>query len=231
MTGAYCGPPPLPAALAESWNADPAVILPLIALLLVAAWRRNGYLAGGVAVLAVAFVSPLCALSTALFSARVLHHVLLIAFAAPLLALALPRGGGGGARGLFLLHLAAVWIWHAPGPYAWALGSWPAYWLMQASLLGSAVLLWRAVLAAPVGVGIALLAGTAMQMGFLGALLVFAGRPLYAPHLMTTEPFGLSPLEDQQLAGLLMWVPAALPYLAATLVRLGAVFPAREGRP
>lgn len=231
MTGAYCGPPPLPAALAESWNFDPVVVLPLVVLLMVALRRQDSCLAGGVAVLAVAFVSPLCALSTALFSARVLHHVLLIACAAPLLAMALLRGRGGGARVLFLLHLAVVWIWHAPGPYGWALDSGTAYWLMQASLLGSAVLLWRAALSAPAGVGIALLAGTAMQMGFLGALLVFAGRSLYAPHLMTTEPFGLSPLEDQQLAGLLMWVPAALPYLAAVLFRLGGVIAAREERP
>ena len=46
-----------------------------------------------------------------------------------------------------------LWLWHAPGPYAWGLASVPAYWLMQATLLGAAWLLWRAVLAptAPTG--------------------------------------------------------------------------------
>ena len=45
-----------------------------------------------------------------------------------------------------------------------------------------------------------------------------AGAPLYAPHFLTTAPWGFRPLEDQQLAGLIMWVPAAGLYLAAALV-------------
>jgi putative membrane protein len=53
-----------------------------------------------------------------------------------------------------------------------------------------------------------------LQMGMLGALLTFASVPLYVPHLTTTFAFGLDPLGDQQLAGILMWVPASLPYLA-----------------
>ena len=53
--------------------------------------------------------------------------------------------------------------------------------------------------------------------------------PLYAPHLATTAPYGLSPLEDQQLAGLIMWVPASLPYLAVALLRLAGLF-GSEGR-
>ena len=74
----YCGPAPTPEALWLSWNADPLVIAPI---LLLAVWplharSRAGIVATGV--LVVAFVSPLCALSTALFSARVAHHVLLV---------------------------------------------------------------------------------------------------------------------------------------------------------
>lgn len=228
VTVPYCGPAPVPADLLASWNLDPLVILPLALLAGLAALRRDVWLGAGTAVLALAFLSPLCALSTALFSARVFHHVLLVAGAAPLIALSL-----GGARGLrigFLAQMAAIWIWHAPGPYAWALGSTGGYWLMQATLLGSAVTFWRAVLAAPPGPAIAALAGTAMHMGLLGALLVFAPRPLYAPHFGLTEPFGLSALEDQQLAGLLMWVPAALPYLAAALLSLSRMLEARPWR-
>ncbi len=61
------------------------------------------------------------------------------------------------------------------------------------------------------------LAGTVVQMGLLGALITFAPKPLYGPHLTTTWPWGLSPLEDQQIAGLIMWVPAMIPYLVAGL--------------
>jgi len=42
-----------------------------------------------------------------------------------------------------------------------------------------------------------------VAMGLLGALITFAGQPLYAPHLLTTEVWGLDPLEDQQTAGLI----------------------------
>jgi putative membrane protein len=54
-------------------------------------------------------------------------------------------------------------------------------------------------------------------MGLLGALIVFAPGPLYLVHLASTASWGLSPLADQQLAGLLMWVPASLPYLGVGL--------------
>ncbi|MDP2780641.1 cytochrome c oxidase assembly protein, partial [Devosia sp.] len=61
---------------------------------------------------------------------------------------------------------------------------------------------------------------SATQMGLLGALLVFAPQPLYLPHLATTLAFGVSPVDDQQLGGLIMWVPANLPLLAVVLWRL-----------
>ena len=59
-----------------------------------------------------------------------------------------------------------------------------------------------------------------VQTGLLGALLTFAGRPLYAAHLSTTAAWGLTPLEDQQLAGLIMWIPASLIHLTT----LGVLF-------
>ena len=68
-----------------------------------------------------------------------------------------------------------------------------------------------------------------MQMGLLGALITFAGQPLYAPHFFTTEPWGLSALEDQQVAGLIMWAPSAGLYLAAALAIAGRWF-ANEDR-
>jgi putative membrane protein len=170
-----------------------------------------------IALLGVVFVSPLCALASALFAARVLHHVLLIAGVAPLLALAFPlrRFGSPPLAVVVAAHAIILWLWHAPGPYAWGLASVPAYWLMQASLLCSAWLLWRVILApaTPPGAALVALVATIGQMGLLGALIVFAPQPLYAAHFASATAWGSSPLADQELGGLLMWVPAMLPYL------------------
>ena len=230
MTGlTYCGPPPLPETLWERWNFDPVLLAVLAAATGLFFWLRRDATArerwsfsAGMAVLAVVFISPLCALTVALFSARVVHHVLLVAVAAPLLALALPKGNRLASllTPLLLLHTALFWLWHAPDAYALALADTLVYWLMQASLFASAALFWRAAFDASPGRAITALVFATIQMGLLGALLVFAARPLYAPHLATTAPFGLDSLSDQQLAGLVMWVPAALPYLAAALFRL-----------
>ncbi len=221
---AYCGPAAVPDDLWLRWNPDPLL---LTALALLALWIARGRCAnvragaGAVVLMLVIFVSPLCALASALFSARVLHHVLLVAAVAPLLALAFPqRRAGRLPLGLVVAANALIlWLWHAPEPYTWGLASVPAYWLMQLSLLGSAWWMWRAILALPLPSGTALvaLAVTIGQMGLLGALLVFAPVPLYAVHLGSTAAWGLTPLADQQLAGLLMWVPAMLPYLAVGL--------------
>ncbi len=224
----YCGPAPLPASLWSSWNLDPLLIVILTitgagALLSSRATLRQAagspWGMAALAVLFVAFVSPLCALASALFSARVFHHLLLVAAAAPLLALALPtRFPRLPLAATFLAHTVLMWVWHAPIPYEWALSSTPGYWVMELTLLGSAFLMWQGILAARPGPALSALFGSLVQMGMLGALLTFAARPLYAPHLDTTLPYGLTPLADQQLAGLLMWVPAALPYLGAALV-------------
>ncbi len=175
-------------------------------------------LAAGALVLLIVFVSPLCALSSALFSARVLHHVLLVACAAPLLALATPapreqpREQGVGLP--LAVSTMTLWLWHVPSFYTAALEQVALYWLMQLSLLGTAWWFWRAVFAARATLPTALvtIAAAVGQMGLLGAILTFAPRALYAHHFTAPLAYGLTPLEDQQLGGLIMWVPAMLPY-------------------
>jgi putative membrane protein len=223
-TIAYCGPAAVPDDLLTRWNFDPLLIAAIAALAIVIASGRVANARAGwasVALTAVTFISPLCALSSALFSARVLHHVLLIAAVAPLLALAFPvqRLPSPPLAALVGLHAIVLWVWHMPAPYAWGLASLPSYWLMQASLLVSAWLLWRAIFvsAAQPGPALFALVATIGQMGLLAALIVFASRPLYAVHFASTAAWGMSPLADQQLAGLLMWVPASLPYLGVGL--------------
>lgn len=236
----YCGPAPVPAELIGRWNFDPFLlaVLALGALLWMAYGRRDqtGKIAfsGSYILIFIAFISPLCALSSALFSARVAHHLILIGGIAPLLAIALPwrRGPILPLSALTILHAAFVWIWHAPDPYAMALDSHAIYWLMQLTLGGSAYLLWREVFSpfTRKGNSVMALLATIMQMGFLGALLVFAPQAVFAPHFTTTVAFGLAALEDQQLAGLLMWVPAVLPYIGVGLYLLAAMIKAEEAR-
>jgi putative membrane protein len=243
-TMSYCGPSPVPEDLWARWNLDPvllAVAAIAIGVFLFARQRsprEHVSFFTAMAVLAVIFVSPLCALTVALFSARVVHHVLLVAVAAPLLAWSLiGRMSSGKTAGLatmltplLLLHTFIFWLWHAPDAYALALTSTQAYWAMQVSLLASAMLFWASVLLVSPGRATVALVAVTGQMGLLGALLVFAGQPLYWPHFATTAPFGLEAHADQQLAGLIMWVPASLPYLLVAVLRLAAWLRQNEAR-
>jgi putative membrane protein len=234
----YCGAPPLPGAV--PWNFDPWLMAGLAVALLLA-WGPAGrggdrrLLLAGWAALAAALLSPLCNLSVALFSARVAQHLVLLVAAAPLLALGLPLPRRAAAPGGLALAAAAfalaLWAWHLPGPYGATFRSDAVYWAMQLSLLGSAIWLWRGLLlGAAARPEAALLAGlaTAAQSGALGAVLTFAPRPLFAEHATTTLAWGFSPLEDQQLGGLLMWVPGGLAFAAVSLLALGPAL-VREG--
>mgnify|MGYP000874196355 CR=1 FL=1 len=228
----YCGQPPSLDTVWSRWNFEPMLLLVLAVLAISglhalngAARSRQAAFAGGWGLAAMLFVSPLCALSVALLSARVGHHVVLTMVAAPLLALALPphRGERLALLPALIVSTSALWLWHTPDLYAASFAHPAIYWAMQASLLGSFAWLWLGLLRsqAPLRAGVVALA-SATQMGLLGALLVFAPQPLYLPHLGTSLAFGLAPLEDQHLAGLIMWVPANLPLLALVLWRLVA---------
>ena len=121
-----------------------------------------------------------------------------------------------------LLHALALWLWHVPAAFNAAVASYTVHALEHSAFLGTALLFWRAILggrsrlrAAPaLGASFA----TLMHGGLLGALITLAPYPLYAWYQGRTELWGLSALEDQQLAGLLMWVPMGIVYLAACLV-------------
>lgn len=226
----YCGPPPLPGDLWSRWNFEPGLLAGLVLVACLGAYLlrsapsgRKLAFGGAWLVAGILFVSPLCALTVSLFSARVGHHVLLTMLVAPMLALALPAHLGR-HMGLLLplvLSTVALWLWHSPDVYASAFTHPAIYWTMQLSLLGSFTWLWLGLFqsTSPMAAGLTALT-SAVAMGMLGALLVFAGQPLYVPHFATTLAFGLSPLDDQQLGGLIMWVPANLPLLALVLWRL-----------
>lgn len=230
LDGIYCGVPPVPEEILSRWNFDPVLLVGLLGLALVVRKEWAGLAA--VAVLALVFVSPLCALSSALFSARVVHHVALTAVAAPLLAVWRPARGYGSPALPLLILTAVFWCWHLPALYDAALSNMGLYWAMQATLLGSAVWFWRVVFAPGqtlvqvIASGILLFA----QMGLLGALLTFAPEPLYAAHAAAPFSWGFTPLGDQQLGGLIMWVPAAAPVALAAFMAARRVL-TRRGVP
>lgn len=122
----------------------------------------------------------------------------------------------------FVLHGFVVWVWHAPLLFGLALHWRWLHVLEHAAFFGSALLLWSAMGAiarrggAGCGTAALLTLGTLIHTGLLGALLTFAPRLLY-PVYDGVPALRLSAIEDQQLAGLLMWIPGSLAYLAAGL--------------
>lgn len=211
-TGVYCGPPPSPDKLLQSWNFDPFTLALIGAVALWAGRNRSGYL--GTCVLVLIFLSPLCALSSALFSARVVHHVLLVAVAAPLIAISRTRRWPVSVGLTFLVATATLWLWHLPAAYDGALNHKGLYWVMQASLFGTAVAFWRAAFALPEGIGAGWVFLAYLAMGLLGAILTLAPNALYSTHAMGPLLWGFEPLADQQLGGLIMWMPAGLIFAA-----------------
>jgi putative membrane protein len=185
------------------------------------------------------------------------QHELLMVVAAPLLVLARPieawtwalrqawrRALGGVARlgplraawrtstepiGAWTLHAVVLWAWHMPVLFEGALANEGVHVAQHACFFVSALFFWWSLFARGArrgGVSVASLFTTMMHTSALGALLTFAPTPWYA-HYADTAAFGLSALEDQQLGGLVMWVPGGLAYLVAGLT----VVAASLGRP
>jgi putative membrane protein len=119
------------------------------------------------------------------------------------------------------VHAIALWAWHAPALFQATIGNDLVHAAQHASFLLSALLFWWALFYAngekSYGTGVFYIFTTAVHTGILGALLTFA-RTLWYPAYSETAPlWGMTPIEDQQLGGLIMWVPAGLVYLAAGL--------------
>jgi putative membrane protein len=120
------------------------------------------------------------------------------------------------------LHGLALWIWHLPVLYEATLRSDLVHTLQHSSFFGSTVLFWWALLEhrsgrAAYGLGFLYVFTTAVHSSILGALLTFAPTVWYPTYAATTAAWGLTPLEDQQLGGLLMWVPAGVLYVISAL--------------
>ncbi len=225
------------------------------------------FITGALALFA-ALVWPLDELGERSLAAHMGQHMLLLALAPPLLLLGRPmavlahvmprpwprrlhrlgdpgrRLAGANLAAATVAHCGVMSVWHLPAATAAALSNEPLHWAMHGSFLLAGLWFWAALLRRvrepDAGIGPALVAIVAvmMNMGLLGALLVFARRPLYPVYVERVSQLGLEILADQQLAGLIMWVPAALPYVigglwlaAQSLRRLQHLESSMAGRP
>jgi len=122
----------------------------------------------------------------------------------------------------WLVHAVALWIWHIPVLFDATLHSETVHTLQHLSFLLSALLFWWALIHGPqgamgYGAAVLYLFTTSVHSGALGALITLAGSVWYPSYAGLTESWGLTPLEDQQLGGLIMWIPAGLVYVIAGL--------------
>lgn len=206
----------------------------------VAVWQASCF-GFGIVVLFLVLVSPLDALSGNLSSAHMVQHMLMMNLAAPLVALGSPaivvlngipfnyrRLVGRVWRRLdaatlrhpvvaWLVYAIGLWAWHLPTLYEAALRNPAVHDLQHVTFFASGFIFWRAVLdrsgrrLGP-GVGLIYLFMTSLHATVLGVFMTLAPRPWYPGYDGKTEVWGLTPLEDQQLAGLIMWMPACLAY-------------------
>ncbi len=120
------------------------------------------------------------------------------------------------------LHALVLWAWHAPRLFEAALHDEGIHALQHLGFLGSALLYWWSALAPGPrrlqGGALLSLFTTMLHTAALGALLTLSDGLWYPSYQASAAALGIDPLEDQQLGGLVMWVPAGVAYVAAALV-------------
>lgn len=276
-------PAVVPGTLWRSWNYDFLILLNLCLLGTLylrgirRLWRKAGAGRGvarpqaaaflcSLAILFVALISPLHALSEELVSAHMVQHMLLMVVAAPLFMLGSPgliltwgfepswrpflarwrrwldAGTVGRPASAWMVHAATLWIWHLPVAYEAAVVDPFVHDAQHLSFFGAACLFWRSLFA-PVRrlqlnplVAVIALFTTSLHAMLLGVFMALSPVIWYEAYASHTVVWGLTPLEDQQLAGLIMWMPACLVYPAAAVAVFGnwlatrSVIEQRRGR-
>lgn len=206
-------------------------------------WRIASYVAA-ILVLIVALLSPFDARADSSFAWHMGQHLLLMIVAAPLLAVAnahlvmlfawplrwrrrfgraaisvpgIKRGGYSKAAPWLagVAFALGLWLWHAPVLYDAALENPTVHTVEHITFLFSAAIFWRMVSTAgnrrlDPGSAILLVTLVGLQGNLMAALITLAPNPIYIHYQ------GVGALDDQQIAGMLMWVPAGLIYLIST---------------
>jgi cytochrome c oxidase assembly factor CtaG len=189
------------------------------------ALSRHLSAAGGAAACAVVVLPPLCRAAERLFALHMIQHLLLIGVAAPLLAYA---GSGAPLRPLpvmrpltrpvtaWTLFVGVFLFWHWAAAMRWAAEQEGTRLTEFTTLLAAGWLFWSMVLrpglphGAPLGARALAVATAAIVTDLPGVIMVFAPRAYCSMPDEDAAHWGLTVLEDQQIAGLLMWVPANL---------------------
>lgn len=209
-------------------------------------------------VLVAALISPLHFLGEHLFTFHMIEHELVMAVSAPLLVVArsiavllwgLPRSIrqlvhramktafvvraweiGSAATSATVLHGVAIWAWHAPILFDATVTDIPLHRLQHLSFFLTAVVFWWAMIwRSDRGVAAWHLFLTMLHTSLLGALIALSPEVVYVSQTRSAPDWHLTPLEDQQLAGLVMWVPGGIIYAGAALLML-ALWIARSSR-
>lgn len=238
---------------AWAWNVTALVLSAVALIAYVLAFgpsRRILYLLAGVGVFVLTLMSPLSALAAGyLFSAHMLQHILLLLVVPALLLMSLPRWVSLGPRSWVLANpvvgwlggVGAMWLWHARPLCNAAVSSHFVAGLQIISLLVLGTIFWRQIfaprekerLSPPAAV--LYLFSACVACSILGILITFSPVsvcPIYAQppsdHLillnLIQSNWGITPDKDQQIGGLLMWVPMCLVYLSVLVAQLARWF-------
>jgi putative membrane protein len=212
--------------------------------------RRTGWFVAALGVFLLTLLSPLNALADGyLFSAHMAQHIVLLLIVPALLLLSLPRSLSLAVRPRVLGHplvgwvagVGTMWFWHAPALCNAAVASRPIHALQTVSLLLLGSVFWRQILApreeerlAPPG-AVSYLFGACVTCSVLGIIITFSPVTVCSIYTMhKTDPLGMlhtiragwgfTPERDQQIGGLLMWVPMCLIYLSAIFAQIARWF-------
>jgi len=236
-----------------TWNPSVLVTGACALVIYVAAFRdrrRIGWFGAALAVFLLTLLSPLNTLADGyLFSAHMAQHILLLLIVPALLLLSLPRALSLVVGPRIFAHplvgwfagVGAMWFWHAPSLCNAAVASRAVHALQTVSLLVLGGVFWRQILApreeerlSPPR-AIFYLFSACVACSVLGIIITFS--PVAVCSIYTMPPndrlgilrtirnaWGFSPERDQQIGGLLMWVPMCLIYLTAILAQMARWF-------
>ncbi len=212
--------------------------------------ERAAWFILAVAFFFLALASPIGVLARGyLFSAHMLQHLILMLAVSPLFLLGVPpvadsadprEPAGLGSVASWLMGVGAMWLWHAPALCNAAARSTPVQAFQTASLIAMGIAFWRPILAArrsdrlPVFSAVLYLFAACLACTILGIIVTFSpvevcsayGHPVDSLGVvpLVRDGWGLSCKADQEIGGLMMWVPACLVYASAILATLGRYY-------
>lgn len=208
-------------------------------------WQVACYAAGMLSIV-FAVLSPFDGLADVFFAAHMSQHEVLMLISAPLIVLGQPSIPAAWATSLarrpgvaaswraitnplvvLALHAAVLWIWHIPRLFEAALHSESVHAGQHVLFFATAALFWWAIIhgrygRVGYGVSVVYVFVTALHSSILGALATIAPSAWYPTHAERALARGVDPMADQQLAGLIMWIPTGVIFVAVALALLAA---------